>query len=593
MKIIIILALLTASLHIHSALAQSPIGNFEASYSVGGGLAVKGWAIDQDTTDSIYIWVTIDGAGQHVYANTLRADVGTAYPGYGNYHGFSQNLTAAPGLHNVCVTASNVAAGAHKQLGCKNVTVIAGSPRGNFEYAAGVKGGIDITGWALDPDTTASIYMWVTVDGNGQHIFANASRTDIGAQFPGYGNNHGFSSVVAAAVGKRTICVTASNVSSGNHTELGCREIVVPDGTPFGELENVVGKTSSIEITGWAIDPDTADPIYTWVTINGVGRHVYANISRADVATGYPQYGDRHGFSDAFSATNGFHRVCVTASNVGNGRHKELGCRTVAVGTIPGGTPFGNFESISREGNSIKVKGWSLDPDTPNSIYVWVTIDGVGQHIFANENRPDVGNAYPGYGPNHGFDKALTTSAGYHRVCLTASNVGVGSHKDLGCRDIGEIPSGGTIPDSGWTKPIAGYRATQEFKGSSVHNGIDLAKGYGSTVYAARAGRIKAIISGYCKTGVYCTNLGSGWALDPIYKMSGDKVVIQHRDGMHSVYDHCGKISGIYVGQNVEQDQPICVINQTGNRTGAHLHFGIFTGSTSSTAVNPRNYVAL
>ncbi len=32
------------------------------------------------------------------------------------------------------------------------------------------------------------------------------------------------------------------------------------------------------------------------------------------------------------------------------------------------------------------------------------------------------------------------------------------------------------IPDSSWTRPLAGYVVTQEFKGASVHNGIDLAK---------------------------------------------------------------------------------------------------------------------
>lgn len=40
-----------------------------------------------------------------------------------------------------------------------------GPPLGNLERVAAVAGGIEITGWALDPDTAVSIYLWVTIDG--------------------------------------------------------------------------------------------------------------------------------------------------------------------------------------------------------------------------------------------------------------------------------------------------------------------------------------------------------------------------------------------------------------------------------------------
>ncbi len=148
-----------------------------------------------------------------------------------------------------------------------------------------------------------------------------------------------------------------------------------------------------------------------------------------------------------------------------------------------------------------------------------------------------------------------------------------------------------SIPDSSWTRPLAGYYVSQEYKGASVHNGIDLAKAYGSGIYAARSGKIKAILLGYLSDGSRNTYTLSGWVLDPVYGMSGDKVVIEHADGKLSIYDHCGAASGMYVGKIVYKDQLIGYINRSGNRTGPHLHFAIFTSSSYYSPTNPRNYI--
>ncbi len=372
-------------------------------------------------------------------------------------------------------------------------------------------------------------------------------------------------------------------------TGFGTTGAIAQSGSPIGNFESAVATAGGLVIKGWTLDPNTSASIYVWVTIDGVGQHVYANGLRPDVAAVYPGYNNT-GFSKTLAAAPGTRRVCVTASNVGAGSHTSLGCRDV---TVRSGSPFGNLETIRAVSGGVEIKGWAIDPDTTDSIYMWVTVNGVGSHLFANISRPDVGSAYPGYGNYHGFARVVTIGSGYQRVCVTASNVGEGSHNELGCKDFGAPPP---IPNSGWARPLSGYTVTQEFTGSSGHNGIDLAKGYGSTVVAARAGRVKAIIAGYCQPGVNCWNSMSGWQLDPVYRMSGDKVVVEHVDGMLSIYDHCGAISGIYVGKSVSLGQAICQINRTGNRggvTGAHLHFSIFTGSTASTATNPRYHISL
>ena len=107
--------------------------------------------------------------------------------------------------------------------------------------------------------------------------------------------------------------------------------LLAPDTSPFGNLEAATAVAGGIEVAGWAIDPDTTDPIYVWVTVDGVGRHLHANADRPDVADVYPAFGPGHGFRGVVPAGGGTHRVCVTASNVGPGDHELLGCRTVRV----------------------------------------------------------------------------------------------------------------------------------------------------------------------------------------------------------------------------------------------------------------------
>ena len=210
-----------------------------------------------------------------------------------------------------------------------------GSPRGNLERVAGVAGAIELSGWAFDPDTASSIYVWVTVDGVGRHVYANKERADVAAAFPGQGSEHGFASSIPASGGTHTVCATASNVGTGAHTPLGCRTVAVTGASSsWGSLDVVTPAEGGIQVAGWAIDGDTAASVYVWMTVDGVGRHLYASLARPDVAAVFPAYGENHGFSGRLAAGAGAHQVCATISNVGPGTHTALGCRTVTVAPV-------------------------------------------------------------------------------------------------------------------------------------------------------------------------------------------------------------------------------------------------------------------
>jgi murein DD-endopeptidase MepM/ murein hydrolase activator NlpD len=96
------------------------------------------------------------------------------------------------------------------------------------------------------------------------------------------------------------------------------------------------------------------------------------------------------------------------------------------------------------------------------------------------------------------------------------------------------------------------------------HNGIDVAASAGASIHAVAAGSV----------------VFSGWR--PGY---GNTVVIQHADGLESIYGHASKLL-VHVGDQVACDTPIGCVGSTGRSTGAHLHFEV---RRNGEAVNPIN----
>jgi hypothetical protein len=69
------------------------------------------------------------------------------------------------------------------------------------------------------------------------------------------------------------------------------------------------------------------------------------------------------------------------------------------------GAPVGNIDSVTYDGDKIRVQGWAYDPDSPSeSIQLHIYVQDIGNvGIVANEARPDVNAAF-GIEGNHGFD---------------------------------------------------------------------------------------------------------------------------------------------------------------------------------------------
>ena len=95
---------------------------------------------------------------------------------------------------------------------------------------------------------------------------------------------------------------------------------------------------------------------------------------------------------------------------------------------------------------------------------------------------------------------------------------------------------------------------------------MDIAHGYSLNIRAADGGTV--VSTGY--SGDY-----------------GNRVVIQHSNGMKTVYAHMSKIQA-RTGQRVSQGQVIGQQGQTGRATGVHLHFEVLVGGVKR---NPMYYL--
>lgn len=136
-------------------------------------------------------------------------------------------------------------------------------------------------------------------------------------------------------------------------------------------------------------------------------------------------------------------------------------------------------------------------------------------------------------------------------------------------------PEGDYTPSSasssGFIWPSSGSTVTCEYQCYPNHTGMDIQSYKGGPIYAAQSGVV--VTSGWSPYGY------------------GYHVVIDHGNGVQTLYAHQMVQPPVSVGQYVEQGQVIGFEGSTGNvqgATGVHLHFEVrINGST----VNPRGYV--
>lgn len=395
-----------------NAAAANPFGSVDTATKVNGEISVRGWAIDPDTTGPVKVHIYANGQIKGEWtANTSRADIGSAFPGWGSNHGFTAKFPAT-GDQNVCVYVLNTGAGnGNPQVGCRNVS---GAPVGNIDRIAAIPGGVRVDGWAFDPDDGGPAEVHVYANNVGRAVTANGARSDVAGAFGITSGQAGFTVDVPAS-GSTNVCVYILNRPSGPAKQVGCRTFDVRSGNPVGSLDLVRAGPGGLRVAGWALDPDTAAPIPVHIYDNGAPISLDpASTPRADIGSAFPGHGPNHGYDITIpQPVNGRHEICAFAINQGPGTtHPPLGCKTVEVR----GGPEAAIDAAKHVdgGASVHVAGWAFDPDAPTApLQIRIgNSGGVIATITANQARPDVAGAYPGIGPAHGFDAVIPLPGG-------------------------------------------------------------------------------------------------------------------------------------------------------------------------------------
>jgi SpoIID/LytB domain protein len=415
------------------------VGNLEVAAAAGPGLlTVSGWSFNNISTSvADYVDVYIDDAlAGRVAANQVRNDVAAAFPGAGPYHGFSATFAAKGGKHTVC--AHGIDGVTNPTIRCLTATLPSGNPRGNLESVTDVGAGVRLSGWALDPDTADSTNVHVYVDGKFAGVTtANADRPDVAAVFPGYGAAHGFSIVVAAPQGTHTFCAYSINIGIGTTNPLLRCQTLNLNRNPRGGMTLSSVADGVATVTGWAVDPDTHDPINVHFYVDGRWSGATAanqdGAAQADAAL--PGYGTVHGFTGVLRVGAGRHTVCAYGINVGQGSTNPLlNCLTLT----GDGNPLGHLDRVARAADGgWSASGWAFDADSTSPIYVDVYVDGkLANRVVANGVRADVTALYSSW-PTTGFSAPVKLSPGQHQICAYGINTGPGTtNPSLGCVTI-------------------------------------------------------------------------------------------------------------------------------------------------------------
>ncbi len=140
---------------------------------------------------------------------------------------------------------------------------------------------------------------------------------------------------------------------------------------------------------------------------------------------------------------------------------------------------------------------------------------------------------------------------------------------------VGTKPRPKTMATGQFQWPLYGrinstYGSRYIFGSYSFHTGLDIAGSYGASIAAADGGRVT-----FAGTGT-----GSYWSY-------GNYVVIDHENGLQSIYAHCSSLC-VSAGERVYKGQVIARVGSTGRATGNHCHFQV---KLNGTTVNPYNYL--
>lgn len=254
------------------------------------------------------------GGNSHVHVSLIPGSYTSGTSGYG-YRGCSSGKGANQGHVNpIPWLAANGPANPGSA-----------QPFGTLDSVQSVLGGVQVTGWAIDPDTNDPIDVHVYANGVYQTAArADQDRPDVDAAHH-RGPRHGYSIFIGGdAAASGPITVYGINAGGGNNPALGTLSAPA-SAAPIGSVDSVSGVDGSVRLTGWALDPDTREPIDVHIYRGSTGlKSVRADITREDVDAAHGN-GPNHGFDITLPQGSGGDTYTVYAINFGAGPNPVIG----------------------------------------------------------------------------------------------------------------------------------------------------------------------------------------------------------------------------------------------------------------------------
>jgi peptidoglycan hydrolase-like amidase len=292
-------------------------------------------------------------------------------------------------------------------------------PTGHVDRVTAVQPGVvEADGWSFDPDhKDRPGLVALKVDGVlGTMQSTNIARPDVQRIYGLQTAQVGFSIRATVAAGNHTVCVYGRDLDGAATVELGCVALTMPD--PVGHLDRVaVVAPGVLQADGWSFDPDHTDrPGLVGLKVDGaVGADQTTSVARPDVQRVYGLQTAQVGFAIQVTVRVGSHTVCPYARDQDGPATVQITCQTVMMPD-----PFGRVDLAAAGTNSVRLAGWSLDPDHKSSpALVQIVLDGTAQAVRAtNIPRPDVQRAYGTTTDLLGYDMTVPASIGDHRACV-------------------------------------------------------------------------------------------------------------------------------------------------------------------------------
>lgn len=215
------------------------------------------------------------------------------------------------------------------------------------------------------------------------------------------------------------------------------------------------------------------------------------------------------------------------------------------------------------------------------AVLIALALKGIGGNLY--KYAKDI-YSYT-YNQSIDMDQVLSASMAQQVIAAQSTQYGVGGEsdddgsnviqqKDEISKSVSEKINASDInsmhpPVKGKVTCEFGWRTHPITKKWSFHTGIDIGANTGKEVYAVINGTVKTVEK-------------DNYAY-------GQMVVLNHSEGVDTMYAHCSKIL-VKQGQSVKKGDVIALVGTTGLSTGPHLHFGI---KVADKWVNPRWFVEL